>query len=292
MRFDPALLRELIVFGLPLMAAQLSSFVLHFSDRYYLRAYTTVEAVGLYALAYKVAMVLSMTVSGPFKSIWIPKAIEVARAEGGSSAGVLQQILRYYNLLLVTAALGLALSAPILVPLIAGLAYREAVGPVPVLVLAMVFFGYRSVTQIGALIDRESGRIAASSAIAAVGVLLLNWTLIPVFGIEGAALATLAGFALEFFVMTAIQSRAGDVLLPVRELLRPLAAAAAVYALVALLDTQVSAAGAVAARVAALVLFAILVWYGGMLTPPERSWLRAAVQHPRRVVALVRGSPR
>jgi O-antigen/teichoic acid export membrane protein len=80
-------------------------------------------------------------------------------------------------------------------------AFHDAYAPIPLLALAMVFFGYRQIAQIGVIIKDRPGLVARSTAVAAATVLLLNWLLIPRFGAMGAAAATLGGFGTEFFIM-------------------------------------------------------------------------------------------
>jgi O-antigen/teichoic acid export membrane protein len=82
LHFQPAMARALVAFGAPFAIWELGSFVLHFSDRFFLNAYSTLETVGLYSLSYKVAIVIPFFVTGPFSSIWLPKALEIEKREG------------------------------------------------------------------------------------------------------------------------------------------------------------------------------------------------------------------
>ena len=52
-----------------------------------------------------------------------------------------------------------------------GAAFHPASEPVPLLVLAMVFFGYRSIGQIGALVRERSDMIALSASQSALTLL-------------------------------------------------------------------------------------------------------------------------
>ena len=68
--FSAGLSWQLLKFSAPLVPAALAMFIVHFSDRYILREFGTLEAVGLYAVAYKFGMLVSTLVGQPFSLIW------------------------------------------------------------------------------------------------------------------------------------------------------------------------------------------------------------------------------
>ena len=77
MHFDLTKLRPMLSYGLFFVPVGLASFVLNFADRYFLRAFSTLEEVGLYALAYKIAMIVTMLVAVPFNQVWHSYLFEI-----------------------------------------------------------------------------------------------------------------------------------------------------------------------------------------------------------------------
>jgi O-antigen/teichoic acid export membrane protein len=160
-----------------------------------------------------------------------------------------------------------------------------------VLALAMVFFGYRSIAQIGLVIRERPSQIAISTSVAAVVILVLNFTLIRTWGMYGAALATLGGFGLEFLVMRALSARVYPLQFGLPTLLTPLAVGGIAWL----------AAHAVVAPDAPLLLsigvksLAVVAYFGGLVITRAipREDLRAvgtALRHPRRALQLLRGA--
>ncbi len=227
--FSQPIARKLMGYGAPIVAADLGSFILHYSDRYFLRAYDSLASVGLYSLAYKFAMLLSLFIATPFSQIWAPKVLEIERAEGASGKAIVRRILSYYNLVLVTAALGASLLAGDAIRLMASPEFHAAERTIPVLCLGMLFFGYRQVSYVGAAIRERSDLIAFGTVVGAVVALAANFLLIPRWGAMGAAVATVIAFAADFAVVMICSERVYPLGLPVARLFGPVLLASALY---------------------------------------------------------------
>ncbi len=290
LHFDLPIVRRLVVFGAPLVIWNVASFVLHYSDRYFLRVFASLADVGLYSLGYKIAMLISLMISGPFADIWIPKALEIERKEGGTSGPILVTILSAYNLVLVTAAFCIAIFAGDLIRIATGDAFHAASSSVPLLAAAMVFFGYRSVGQIGALIRGRSDLIALGTAIAAVVVTLLNISLIPRFGVLGAASATLGAFAVEFFLMLRLSKGVHQMDIRLPRFLAPLAIASAVLVGTNLLVARdLALPASIALHVVAVGAYLGALALTGAIPPEMRAATWRAVRAPRETLRLLRG---
>jgi O-antigen/teichoic acid export membrane protein len=290
LRFSIVVARQLLAFGAPLAVWNLASFVMHYSDRYFLRSFGSLEDVGLYSLSYKLAMLLSLLVSGPFSEIWIPKSLEIERTEGADAPKLLCTIIGYYNIVLVTVALGIALFAGDVIRLATGSAFHAAAEPVPLLVIAFVLFSYRAIGQLGALIRGRSDLIAVSTVVAASGAIVLNFLLIPRFGIFGAAGATAIAFGFEFLLMRKLSANVYSAVVPLVELARPLVVAIIAWHVARAIGPSDSGlALRLLSNVFALGLFGVGLVFTGALTPSDRRALQRAVREPKWLLAQLRG---
>lgn len=281
LRFSRPVAAKLLTYGAPIVAANLGSFVIHYSDRYLLRAYGSLESVGLYSLAYKFAMLLSLFIATPFSQIWAPKALEIERAEGDGARPVLRRIIDHYNLVLVVGALGLALFAGDAIRIMASAEFHAAGRLVPLLCLGMLFFGYRQISYIGPSIRERSDLIALGTVAGTVVVVGANFALIPRWGALGAALATVAAFAAEFAVVLACAERVYPLRYPLGRLFLPVAAAAAVYGGLGLvLPASAPLYLTIPAKLVALAGFAALAAVGGRIYPARRSATLQAIRVP------------
>lgn len=290
-RFDAAIARELIRLGSPLVASNLGSFVLHFSDRYFLRYFHALTIVGVYALSYKFAMLIAMFVAGPFSSIWTAKALEIHRREGAEAPPILRGILKSFSLLVVTVALGTALFSRVVIDLLLGPQFSAADEAIPLLALGMVFFCFRNVSQTGAMIAKRTGLIAAATTAAAAVALILNLLLIPRWGGMGAASATAGAFAFEFLLMRALSERVYAIGLTLADELRPIGLAiAAVVLAEVVVPTGAPLTFALSLRAACFTLFVVGISITGDLTPMARSLIRRSLRDPRAILTSLRNA--
>jgi len=291
MAWSGEIVKKLVVFGAPLVLWNLGSFVLHYSDRYFLRVLDSLQAVGLYSLSYKFAMLIGMFVIGPFTDVWSPKALEIERKEGMNAGPFLAAILGHYSLLLVTVALGIALFAEDVIKLVTGPEFHAAAQPVPLLALAMVLFGFRGISQLGAMIRERSDLIARSTIIAAVAVLSLNALLIPRWGVLGAALATALAFGIEFAVMRSLSNRIYSIPLGLWRVVAPLLIAAFVWVLTwVILPSGLHLLASIAFKALGFGVFGLLVMAPGVLLPTQRREISRALLSPRKLVKTLRGA--
>lgn len=289
LRFTPTIARTLVAFGAPLVVWEIGSFVLHFSDRYFLRIYDSFAVVGLYSLSYKLAMLIPWFVTGPFSSIWLPKALEIERAEGPNAVPIMAAIQGHYNLVLVSVAFGLALFSRDLIHLATGAAFHSADQAMPLLALAMVFFGYRQVAQIGSIIRERPGVIARSTAIAAGAALVLNLLLIPRWGMMGAAAATLGAFGLEFFIMRWHSMRLYPLHVDIG--LLPLGLGAVVWSVARMVGpSSAGTVASIAVNALAFGVFVLLLSVTGGLTADQKRFLSGAVRDPLGSLRAMRGT--
>lgn len=288
-RFSPEILRKLVAYGAPLILWQVGSFVLHYSDRYFLRSLESLAAVGTYSLAYKIAMLLAMLVTSPFGQAWTPKALELDKSQGAAAYPALQEIAAYFGLLVGTVALGFALFGEELVLFAAGPAYQAAAGPIPVIILGMAFFGLRQVAELGAMLKERSSLVAASTGSAAVLVILLNATLIPLYGAMGAAVATAVAFMFEFSMMTVLSRRVHPIRFRITTLVGPILIAAVVVASQWLLVPEdLSTVWRIITKVGFLGLYAVIVWLVAM-NDKQRLTVREALRDPMKTLRQIRG---
>jgi O-antigen/teichoic acid export membrane protein len=227
LNFSAVKLRALAAFGVPLVLTGMSAFAVNFSDRFFLQHFTTVSTVGIYALGYKLAFMLSFMIVQPFDNIWSSRMYQIAKRENAGL--VFSRVFRYYCLFLIAVALSVSLVIKEIVSVISAPAFHEAYRVVPVVLLAYIFQGtYRYVVS-GMYIGQKTIYVGVISTVTLLANLLLNYILIPPYKAMGAASAT----ALSFFLMAALAYAAAQKVLPIpyriSNLFVPLAIAALIY---------------------------------------------------------------
>ena len=201
-RPERGLVRDMLRYSVPLIPTAVFWWVMDVSDRYLVRWFLGGTANGLYAVGYKLPTVLTI-LSMVVMDAWQLSAI--AEARGGR-----QEHLRFYAkvwtafqaMMSLGASLVIAL-CPLLIRLLAAESYREAWRYVPVLALAMVAAAFANfMGSIYVVTGRSKDSLwtvlAGAGANIALDLLLIPSSL----GLQGAAIATLAGGGLVFLLRT------------------------------------------------------------------------------------------
>jgi O-antigen/teichoic acid export membrane protein len=190
--FRADLAGKLARFAAPLIVSGLAYFAIHFSDRLFL-AHTSKAEVGIYAMAYNFAFLISVIIGDSFTKVWNVSLYSYASGEGYQAR--LAQIGRWLIFVLGISAIGLSLFARDVLILMVPKSYFPPSFMLPVLV-----FGY-FLREVGdffnstLLVDRSSGLVGRIAVLGALLNLALNALLIPAHGIWGAAFATFLTWA-------------------------------------------------------------------------------------------------
>lgn len=192
---SPALLRPALALGLPLMLGALSSFVLNAGDRIVIQRIAGAAEVGRYQIAYTVGFI-ALQLLGQTSNAWTPRFASIKDEASrwrliGSSRNSLYRVLS-------PVLLGVVLASPVVLRVFAPASFRpEGLLVVVLLVVASAYpVAAAGATSKMLVTARRTRPLALWAASAAAVNLVLNIALVPGFGIEGAALATLLAYLL------------------------------------------------------------------------------------------------
>ena len=173
-----------LAFGLPTVMTGLMYYLHTAGDRFWIKKYGDLADVGVYALAARIGMLIHVLLIIPFGQIWTPVRLEMKDKPG--AAEFFGRVLTYYLLAGLTFALTLTLFSPEVVGLLARQAdYAAAARVVPLVVCAHLIYGTASVLDAGITFSRRIYLLALMSGAALATNSILNWVLIPHFGIMG-----------------------------------------------------------------------------------------------------------
>jgi O-antigen/teichoic acid export membrane protein len=190
--FSKVKMSEMLRFGLPMIPSQLGAFIVHLSDRFFIKEYVSIADAGLYSLGYRFGTLPGTFISDPFNQIFQPRRLEVYKQEG--SEYIFGQIFTYFLLLILFAGLMVSVLTKEVLMLMAAKEFWTAYQIVPVIVLANTIFSFHYHLNMGIIIAKKTKYLAYINFSNGALVLLLNFLLIPRYGIWGAAWATLFAF--------------------------------------------------------------------------------------------------
>ena len=260
------LLRQMNHFGLPLVPSALLLWVTNFSDRFFLVKLTDTSEVGLYSVGVRVAsaMVLLLTA---FRMAWPAFAYSIKNDD--EARQTYAWVLTYLVLVSTWIATGLTLLSPWIVDWLTTPKFASASRVVGPLAFAAVSFGGYIVLAIGIGRARRTQFNWVITGVAALVNVVLNLTLIPPYGMMGAAIATAAAYTVMFVGMAWWSQRVFPVPYQWRRVVTAAAAGIALSAAGKLVG------GGLPVAVALSVLYPLALLPLGFYLPAERQRLRA-----------------
>ncbi|MEO0145342.1 MAG: GNAT family N-acetyltransferase [candidate division WOR-3 bacterium] len=198
-------LKEITKFGIALEPGNLAAWVLNMSDRYFLQALSDMTQVGLYSVGYRIGQLSEIGLVKPFRLAW-PPLIYAEAGDHERAKSSISRIATLYSFFGLWVTLGLFLLAPAILKAMATKQYWGALDVVGLVALSYVVLGSGWITGAGLHIIKKPWPISVAFIIGALLNMALNLLLIPLFGMMGAAWATLISF-LFISVFTLIASQ-------------------------------------------------------------------------------------
>ncbi|MCX7797072.1 MAG: oligosaccharide flippase family protein [Melioribacter sp.] len=204
--FDSEILKVSIKFGFPLVFASLGIMLLNLSDRYIITYFLGYEANAVYGLGYRVAGVLNMFLIMPFSMSLMPIAYKYYGQN--EDKRFFSKIMTYSTFIFVWASVFISLFSKEIIKVFATKPeFYNAYYVVPIILFSYVFSGMRLTASLGMMLTKNTKHIATITLGAALLNIILNFILVPHFGIIAAALNTFIAFVVFYYVTQVISDK-------------------------------------------------------------------------------------
>jgi len=204
--------KKLTSFSIPMILTSIISFYIAFGDRYFLRVFSNLKDVGIYALGYKFGFLLNFLIATPFASIWDSEKYKIYKK--ADAANTYQNTFIMYNFAIIALAVGISVFIKDLIKIMASPHFWPAYGIVPIILSAYVFNAWAGFTNLGILIKKNTIEITYGTIIAAILATIGYYFFIPRFGAFGAAWSTVIAFGARFIWITLRANRYYNMNLP------------------------------------------------------------------------------
>jgi len=277
------LLRQMLVFSLPLMPSGVALWALNLADRVQVQRLTPgtqlerSAQLGTYSAANKIALGIMLIISA-FQTAWIPFANLII--DDGDAKRTYRAVLTYWSMVMAWGVVTItALSTPY-IHLTMNPDWFGAVPVVPLLMSGSVLYGAYYILNIGVNRSKRTKLTPLVTGSAAAVNIGLNFWMIPKWGILGAGWSTVAGFS----VLVVLGWRNAQASYPVsydfKRVLRVVALAALFMVVLVELVPPVGIAG-IGLRVVLVLIFPLALVGAGVVTPGERTKIIALARRIR-----------
>ena len=194
--FSFSIMKNILKFGLPMVPGTIALMILRVSDRYmltYLSANSLYD-VGIYAIGYRIGMIMTFLTS-IVSMVYLPYAMKIAdKPEAKESY---RNIFYYYAIFGGILGFFIIFFSSEIFQIFINKSYFEAVKIVFFGVISNYLHGLFNIVNINFYVKKRSGNIALAVFLGAILNVVLNFILIPIYGIYGAGAASILAF---FFI--------------------------------------------------------------------------------------------
>lgn len=199
--------RDLLEYSYPIAITVIVSWLFQSADKLFIKHYSDLQEVGLYAAAFKIIALLNIIQSG-FNTFWVPVSFEKYEKEK-ENIEFFQKIFKLISFTMLIIGICILLGKDILI-LILGKKFEDAVKIFPVLVFMPIMNTVSEVTVVGINFKKKTKYHLIISLVITVFNLVGNYLLVPILGAIGAAISTGISFFIFFILRTYFSKKSFD----------------------------------------------------------------------------------
>lgn len=188
--FNRELLSELLRFSLPYIPAGISANIIQVINRPMLLYLTDDETTGIFTANYKLGIIMMLFVT-IFDFAWRPFFLN--HAKDPDAKRIFSKVMTLFVAIGCLVTLTTSVFLPEIIQIF-GESYRSGFYIVPVILLAYIFNGIYVNLMPGIYFEKKTKYLPLITGIAAVLNVGMNFLLIPIMGMMGAAIATLVSY--------------------------------------------------------------------------------------------------
>lgn len=211
-KFDSSVLgifKKMLSYSWPLALSASLGLVLTFSDRWLLQGLVSLDAVGNYSLAYRIANIIKIIVVQSFSQAFV--YIYFRKMNSEKDYRFFSKTATYFSFLMVSLGLAIVVFSKEIIFLFARNAdYYDSYYILPILILSVSFSGLRQMLSLPLSKHKKTKIISIISISAGVLNIALNFIFIPIWQGIGAALATALSHLIAVVVYFIVNNKIAD----------------------------------------------------------------------------------
>jgi len=198
---DKRYLHKILKFSLPLVPNAIIVAIMGFTDKLFVTNYLGIAENGVYSVAFQLGMIVSL-LQNSFNQAWVPWFYKSMSEEVVNQRSILSKAF-YFALGFLVIVILIVIISPVIIDLFNDAYHFE----LEVLLYVMTGFYFHGIYKIFVnylFFYRKTQLVLVMSAITATLNFFLNWWLVPNYGLQGAAIATMASFIIQFLITASI----------------------------------------------------------------------------------------
>lgn len=199
--FSRTLLTKLLKISIPLIPDGLMLMILIWAGRYIINFYDGLAVVGVYSVAFSFSNIFNNFIVTPFGQAIFPVAAERFVRSEQDYGRLMQRIFKYYWIGILTLILVYFVVLQDVYRLFVGIKYHASYNVVFIMLLGTVFSGAAGLLGATIIMKEKTGKMFQFTVISSLVNVSLSLALIPYLDMYGAAVAVMAGYAVQFGIV-------------------------------------------------------------------------------------------
>lgn len=268
-------LKDMLSYSVPLTVASVSGVLLATLDRYVLNYRATLLDVGVYTTAFRFANTIRVFVVHSIQLAVAPTIFKLMNHPNNKE--IYSRIMTYFSLLVIYAALVLSIfGAEILDLFVTDKVYHKALYIIPILSLGILLSTIKDVAINGLNIVKKTKIVSVIVPLIAVFHLALNYFIIPIFGVYGAAVASAISQTIFLVVVLHFAQKYYPIPYDYRRIVIPFVVALVLLLVGINVNTQFILLN-VAIKLVISIVFPLVLWIIPFFKSDERQWALGAL---------------
>ena len=273
-RWRPSILKVPLAYGYPLLVNGYSNLIIQSGDRYVLLVLSSVGTVGLYTFGYKIASLIQLVLIQPLANSLTPLFAQ-KESDPVEQRSLIRNCTTYYYVVGLMMALILSVFAKEVAMLFGRRSeYWVSWVIVPVIAFSYVQHGLGRFVGWGMVMAEKSFLISAMTLATAALNIGLNFVFIPIWGLLGAAFATLIAYLAWNGLKMYFSAKFYDLHFDLRRLIHVTVVGVALYAVAFIPGTGAGVSLNVSMKVLLVLAFPVVLLASGFFLEAERKIMR------------------
>jgi O-antigen/teichoic acid export membrane protein len=187
--FKKAIAKEIILFGLPLVPANIANFIRNGADRVLLRVFHGLTQVGAYEVLFKFASLIGILIVEPLSKIWGVKRFEIAEKENGATT--MAQVFSLQLSLMMFVGLIIGVEIPILLEVLTPSEFWLGGTVAGLIVLSRIVLASYYHFMFGLLYSKLTKKISKIQILTMLLNVSVSFFLVQYYAITGAVISSL-----------------------------------------------------------------------------------------------------
>ncbi|MFQ5561637.1 MAG: polysaccharide biosynthesis C-terminal domain-containing protein [Nitrospinota bacterium] len=271
----PLEIKKLLRYGLPLIFTNIAGILMNLSDRFFIKYYTGLGEVGIYNLGYQIGSVILVVLVSPFKLIWPATLLSVRHDKDAGE--FYSRVMTYFVYAGLFLSLAVGVFATKIVELVGTREYLEAYRVIFIISLSYLLIGMSDVMHVGISIKRKTEYSMLIVSSAALVNLILNFLLVPPWGMMGAAMATILATIFMVYIKQIVVKKIYYIKYEWNRIFTMAAVAVGLYWTISMLGTE-DIWYEIPLKLVFVTLFPVILYLSGFYQKIEVETLRSFVK--------------